>query len=174
VGLVIAGAAFSVAVIGEQQLMPLARQPVERASFYDRVYGVDPAAESLPEEEGVLVHTGYGLGSIDYTSYYPLLGPTQERLVALLDADTTRGSRTTVVRRMRRHGLRYAYVQAVPRFRDEVERLFRRPEFRLVHTSAIVRGERIGVRRTAFRHAVHAEADTGIRRYLFRLVRPDT
>jgi hypothetical protein len=174
VGLVIAGAAFSVAVIGEQQLVPLARQPVERASFYDRVYGVDPAAQSLPEEEGLLVHTGYGLGPIDYTIYYPLLGPAQERLVALLDADTTRGSRTTVVRRMRRHGLRYAYVQAVPRFRDEVERLFSRPEFRLVHTSAIVRGERIGVRRTAFRHAVPAEADTGIRRYLFRLVRPDT
>lgn len=171
VGLVIAAAAFSVAVTSEQQIVPLARQPVERAAFYDRVYGVDPAAESLPEEQGLLLHTGYGLGTIDYASYYPLLGRSQERLVVQLDAYTARGSTEAVVGRMRRHGLRYAYVQAVPRFRRVVERVFSEPDFQLVHVSTIVRGERLGVRRTAFRRARREEADGGVRRYLFRLVR---
>jgi hypothetical protein len=166
----VAAAAFSVAVVVDQQIVPLGRQPVERAAFYDRVYGVDPATQALPDSQGVLILTGYGLASIDYTSYYPLLGRSHERLVALLDADDADGSRATVVRRMRRNGIRYAYVQALPRFRDDVERLFRRPEFELVHRSAIVRGERLGVRRTAYRPASGAEAGRAVRRYLFRLV----
>jgi len=170
-GLAIVAAAFTVAVTVDQQILPLARQPVERAAFYNRVYGVDPVVESLPEGEGVLLHTGYGLGSIDYASYYPLLGPSQERLVVQLDADVARGSRAAVVQRMRQHGLRYAYVQALPGQRREVERLFSRPDFSLVHASTIVRGERLGVRRTAFRPASRREAEGGIRRYLFRLVR---
>jgi len=170
-GLAIAAAAFTVAVTLDQQVVPLGRQSVDRAEFYDRVYGVDPAAESLPEDEGLLLHTGYGLGSIDYASYYPLLGPSQERLVVQLDAGVARGSRAAVVERMRRHGLRYAYVEAVPRHRREVERLFGRPDFQLVHASTIVPGERMGVRRTAFRRASRDEADRGVRRYLFRLVR---
>jgi hypothetical protein len=170
-GLAIAAAAFTVAVTVDQQVVPLGRQSVDRGEFYDRVYGVDPAAESLPEEEGLLLHTGYGLGSIDYASYYPLLGPSQERLVVQLDADTARGSRSTVVQRMRAHGLRYAYVQALPRHRREVERVFGQPDFELVHASTIVPGERIGVRRTAFRRAHGEEAGGAVRRYLFRLVR---
>jgi hypothetical protein len=72
---------------------------------------------------------------------------------------------------MESRGLRYAYVQALPRFRDDVERVFRRPDFELVHTSAIVRGERFGVRRTTFRRATAAEAGKAVRRYLFRLSR---
>lgn len=171
-GLVVVAAAFSVAVTTDQQIVPLARQPVERAAFYDRVYGVDPVALSLPEEEGVLGQTGYGLGPIDYTSYYPLLGESQERLVVQLDADAIRGSTATVVNEMRRHGIRYAYVQAVPRFREEVERLYAPPVFRLVRSSAIVRGERMGVRRTLFRAAGPGETSEGVRRYLFRLVSP--
>lgn len=170
-GLVVLAAAFSVAVIAEQQIVPLARQPVARADFYDRVYGVDPVAESLPEREGLLLHTGYGLGPIDYASYYPLLGPSQKRLVVQLDADVARGSTAAVVDRMRRHGLRYAYVQALPRFRRDVERLFAEPSFQLVHASTVVSGERFGVRRTTFRPASREEAGGGVRRYLFRLER---
>jgi hypothetical protein len=169
-GLVIAAAAFSIAVTAEQQIVPLARQPVERAAFYDRVYGVDPVAQSLPEEEGVLVVTGYGHPPIDYTSYYPMLGPSQERLVPLLDFDPAQGSTDAVISRMNAHGVRYAYVQARPAFRDEVERLFPRTKFRLVHESTIVPGERLGVRRTAYRPATPDEADDGIRRYLFELL----
>jgi hypothetical protein len=168
-GLVIAAAGFSIAVTGEQQIVPLARQPVERAAFYDRVYGVDPVAQALPENEGVLVVTGYGYAPVDYTSYYPMLGPSQERLVSLFDADPAGDSTATVVSTMERHGLRYAYVQTLPAFRDEVARLFQRPEFQLVHESRIVPGERLGVRRTAYRPASPDEADDGIRRYLFAL-----
>ncbi|HKP21650.1 MAG TPA: hypothetical protein VJT68_09040 [Thermoleophilaceae bacterium] len=169
VAVVIAAALFSVAVTIDQQILPFGRQPVERAAFYDRVYGVDPAAQALPEGDGILIHTGYGLASIDYTSYYPLLGRSHEREVALLDAEDARGSRAAVIARMRERGTRYAYVQALPRFRDDVARLFRRPEFELVHRSAIVRGDRIGVRRTEYRPARGAEAREAVRRYLFRL-----
>jgi len=169
-GLVIAAAAFSVAVVVDQQIVPFGRQPVERAAFYDRVYGVDPAAQALPDSEGILIHTGYGLASIDYASYYPLLGRSHERPVALLDAEDAHGSTAAVIARMRRNDLRYAYVQALPRFRDDVDRLFRSPEFELVHRSAIVRGERLGVRRTGYRPASGAEAEGAVSRYLFRLV----
>jgi hypothetical protein len=172
-GLVICAAAFSIAVTAEQQIVPLARQPVERAAFYDRVYGVDPEAQSLPEEEPVLIVTGYGHAPIDYTSYYAMLGPAQERLVPLLDFDPAQGSTDMLVSRMEAHGARYAYVQARPAFRDEVEHLFPSTEFRLVHESAIVPGERLGVRRTAYRPATPDEADEGIRRYLFELFEPD-
>jgi hypothetical protein len=75
-----------------------------------------------------------------------------------------------VISRMNAHGVRYAYVQARPAFRDEVERLFPRTKFRLVHESTIVPGERLGVRRTAYRPATPDEADDGIRRYLFELL----
>jgi hypothetical protein len=169
-GLVIGAAAFSIAVTAEQQIVPLARQPVERTAFYDRVYGVDPAAQALPEDEGVLVVTGYGHPPIDYTSYYPMLGPSQERLVPLLDFDSGQGSTDTLISRMEVNGVRYAYVQARPAFRDEVERLFPPSKFRLVHESTIVPGERLGVRRTAYRPATGDEADEGFRRYLFELL----
>jgi hypothetical protein len=174
-GLVIAAAAFTIAVTADQQIVPLAREPVDRAAFYDRVYGVDPAAESLPEEKGVLVVTGLGYAPIDYVSYYPMLGPSQERLVTLLDVDPNdpdHPSADTVVARMERYGLRYAYVQALPTHRDVLEQLFPQPEFRLVHESTIVPGERLGVRRTAYRPAAPAEEGGGIRRYLFKLVAP--
>jgi hypothetical protein len=167
-GLVVAAAAFSVAVVADQQLVPLARQPVERAAFYDRVYAVDPSIESLPESEGILLHTGWGFGPVDYASLYPLLGRSQERLVVQLDADVTRGSAAAVVERMRAHGVRYVYVQALPEHRRAVERLFRRPRFELVRSSAVVQGERFGVRRRLFRPAAPGE-DGAVRRYLFRL-----
>ncbi len=170
-GLLVVAAVFTAAVTIDQQIVPLGRQSVDRAEFYDRVYGVDPVAVSLPEDEGLLMHTGYGSASIDYASYYPLLGPSQERLVAQLDADVARGSRAEVVERMRRNGIRYVYVQATREHRREVERLFSAPDFELVHASTIVPGERIGVRRTAFRRATREEAGVGVRRYLFRLVR---
>jgi hypothetical protein len=173
-GLVVCAAAFSIAVTAEQQIVPLARQPVERAAFYDSVYGVDPEAQSLPEDEPVLVVTGYGHPPIDYTSYYAMLGPSQDRLVPLLDFDPAQGSTKTLISRMEAHGVRYAYVQALPAFRDEVKRLFPPTRFRLVRESAIVPGERLGVRRTAYRPATPAEADESIRRYLFELRAPDS
>jgi hypothetical protein len=172
-GLVVVAAAFSIAVTADQQIVPLAREPVERAAFYDRVYGVDPALESLPEEEGVLVLTGYGHEPIDYTSYYPALGPSQERLVPLLAVDPARTSTETVIARMERHGVRYAYVQALATYRDEVEQLFGSPEFRILAESTVVPGERLGVRRTEYRPATPPEENEEIRRYLFELVSPD-
>jgi hypothetical protein len=168
--LVVVAAAFTIAVTADQQVVPLAREPVERAAFYDRVYGVDPTVDSLPEEEGVLVVTGLGHAPIDYTSYYPMLGPSQERLVPLLAVDPARPSPEAVISRMERYGVRYAYLQALPAYRDVVERLFPRPQFRLVHESTIVPGERLGVRRTAYRPAAPDEESRAIRRYLFELV----
>jgi hypothetical protein len=167
--LVLAAAAFSVAVTLDQQVLPLARQPVDRAAFYDRVYGVDPVAQSLPEDEGVLVLTGFGHGPVDYTSYYPMLGPSQDRHVLLLDADTAEGDTGVVVNRMKEGEVEYAYVQVTPEFRKDARELFARHQFELVHRSAFVLGERIGVRRTLYRPATGAEGPEAIRRYVFRL-----
>lgn len=162
-------AVLGVALTIEQGVLPLARQPVSRSAFYDRVWGVDPAALALPEREGVLLVTGFGLGRIDYVPTYPLLGPRQRRMVVPLDASDIRGSREVIVRRMHRAGLRYAYVAPIPAYHAEVARLFAPPRFELVRASAIVPGAPLGARRTVFRRAKGSEADSAIRRLLYRL-----
>jgi hypothetical protein len=166
--LIAIAALFSALLTIEQGVVPLARQPVARALFYDRVWGVDPTVLSLPEDDGVLLVTGFGLPRIDYTSAYPLLGPLQRRLVVPLDSSEIGGLRSAIVERMQTAGVEYAYVTAIPRYRREVSRLFAGSDFELVHESAIVEGAPLGARRTVFRRAAHEDSDV-IRRLLYRL-----
>lgn len=152
----------------DQTIVPLARQPVDRSSFYDRVWGVDPAAMSLPEHVPLLLVTGYGVPRLDYAATYPLMGPTAVRRLVELNADVIGGSRAVVLAHLRAARIHYAYVTAVPEHRMEVERIFTRPPFRLVHASAIVAAEHLGARRQVFRSAaVGGVAD--VARYLVEI-----
>jgi hypothetical protein len=160
-------AVFSVVLSFDQAIVPLARQPVDRAGFYDRLWAVDPTVESLPEREAMLQVTGYGNGRVDYASTYPLLGPTQHRPLVPLDSSVIHGSRAVVLRRMRATGVRYAYVTAVADTRSDVRHLFAAPAFRLVHSSTVVEAERIGARRHLFRPAARLVGSRAIYRYLF-------
>jgi hypothetical protein len=167
--IIVGAALFSVIESFDQAILPLARLPTDRSEFYDRVWAVDPVAVSLPERDGLLQVTGYGLGRVDYASTYPLLGRSQHRRLVPLDASGIRGSQATVVQTMKAAGIRYAYVAALAESRREVEQLFARPTFRLLHFSAVVPGELIGARRNLFRPAPRADVAGEIYRYMFEL-----
>jgi hypothetical protein len=141
-----AGAVFSALVTADQVLLPLARQPTGRWEFYDQVWGLDSLVATMPEREGMLLHTGFA--NYTYPTYYPLLGPSFGRLVVPVDVDTPADS---IVARMRRAGVRYAYVAALPKARELVESLYDPAHFELVHVSTVDDGWRAGTRRYLFR-----------------------
>ena len=164
--LLAAAAIFSALVTFDQALLPLARQPTGRAEFYDRVWGVDPIVVSLPEQDGLLHHTGFGPPKSDYAAYYPLLGPARTRVVIPVDGEVTTGS---IVANMRGASIRYAYVSALPEARATVEAIYDPAQFELVHVSQVERGESSGARRSLYRSVRDADKGTGIQRYLYRL-----
>jgi hypothetical protein len=145
-GLVAAAAIFSALVTFDQALLPMARQPTARLEFYDRVWGVDPLVASLPETEGLLVQTGYA--NYTYPGHYPLLGPLLGRVVIPVDTEATADS---IVVTMRRAGLQYAYVTALPEFQATVEAIYDGARFELVHMSMVEETWRRGTRRYLYR-----------------------
>jgi hypothetical protein len=159
-------AIFSALVTIDQALLPFARQPTDRLRFYDRVWAVDPAAVGLPEREGLVYHTGYAPGMQEYAAYYPLIGPSQRRLVLPID---TEGTTELLVGRMQAAGVRFAYVAAAPDFYDVVERIYTPGRFTLRHVSVIERGEKSGARRYLYRALPDTTGREGFRRYLFEL-----
>ena len=168
--LIVVAGLFSVALAVDQQLGPLATKPMDRGAFYDTLYAVDPVVLALPERDGVLQLTGFGLGRVDYASTYPLLGPGQRRLVIPIDSSEIGHSPAPVLRRMQQAKVRYLYVTALPSDRREVERLFSGPAFRLVHTSAVVPAGMLGARRPLFRAtATDTRATDAVWRYLYEL-----
>jgi hypothetical protein len=145
-----AAAIFSALVTLDQALRPLAREPVDRAEFYDRVWNVDSIAAGLPEREGLLSHTGFA--RLSYASDYPLLGRSLGRLLYVVDGEMPADS---IVAIMHRVGVRYAYLPAGPEAAELVPRMYPGDRFELVHRSHGA-GEKMG------------EVD----RYLFRLRGP--
>jgi hypothetical protein len=165
-GLIGAAAVFSALVTVDQALLPFARQPNTRLEFYDRVWAVDPAANSLPESEGLLYHTGFAATIPEYAAYYPLLGPSLTRLVIPVDGFY---STDRIVAQMRAAGVRYAYVAAAPEFRHAVEAIYDNAHFELVHMTTIDRGEPSGARRFLYEPVTNPSDLSSTRRYLFRL-----
>jgi hypothetical protein len=159
-------ALFSTLVTWDQGLLPFARQTNERVAFYNQVWGVDPAATSLPENEGILLNTGFAPSIFEYTAFYPLLGPHQSRLVIPLDGTH---STANIAEEMRRNGIKYAYVAASPQNQEAVEAQFNPAFFDLIHESNIVVGEQIAARRYLYRPAEQSELANATRRYLFQL-----
>jgi hypothetical protein len=134
-GAMLAGAAVvSAAVTLAQAFAPVYLGPVgtrvrlsnTRWDFYERVWDLDPAVASLPENDG-LVMTGYS-----YTGYYPLLGDSLGRLVLVEPANAPIDS---VVSRMRDTSVRYAYVTASPDSTATIEASYAAPRFSLEHVS---------------------------------------
>jgi hypothetical protein len=163
-----AAALFSAAVTLEQGLIPFARQPTDRAAFYDRVWGVDPVVSSLPVRDGMLLHTGYGPSFTDYAAYYPLVGDSLKgRRVVVVDASATGRSTTSIVATMRREHLRYAYAAVVASKRARVRALYDPRLFRLVRESGITVGEHTSARRYLYRDVPVRDAEAT--RYLFEL-----
>jgi hypothetical protein len=145
-----AAAAFSALVTLDQGLRPLARAPVGRAEFYDRVWNIDSVAAGLPSGERLLSHTGFA--RLSYAGDYPLLGPSLGRLLYVIDGDQPTDS---IVAVMRRSGIRYAYLPAGPDATGAVSRMYPTGRFELVHRSSGT-GEKLG----------------DVTRYLFRLRSP--
>ena len=145
-GLVATAAIFSALVTFDRALLRLVQEPMARFEFYDRVWGVDPLVNSRPETEGILLHTGYA--NYTYASFYPLLGPSQSRIVLPVDTEATTES---IVADMRRMSLRYAYVTASPKSRSTVEGIYDQSQFALVHVSTVNESWRSGTRRYLFR-----------------------
>jgi hypothetical protein len=164
--LVATAATFSALVTMDQALLPATRQPTARAEFYDRVWGVDPAAITLPEREGLLQNTGYASGIPEYAGYYPLLGPSQSRRVIPMD---TEGTTDLVVATMRAAHIQYAYVAASVQNHETVEAIYVPSLFELEHLSMITPGEQSGARRHLYRVTRNPSEPGAIRRYLFRL-----
>jgi hypothetical protein len=125
-----AAAVFSALVTLDQGLRPLAREPVDRAEFYDRVWNVDSVAAGLPEREGLLSHTGFA--RLSYASDYPLLGRGLGRLLYVVDGQIPADS---IVAVMRRAGVRYAYLPAGPDALELVARMYPADRFELMHRS---------------------------------------
>ena len=148
-GLFAAGAIFSTMVTIDQALLPLVREPTARLEFYDRVWGIDPLVAALPENDGIVLHTGHA--KYTYPSFYPLLGASQSRIVIPVDTEATTES---IIAVMRRAKLRYAYVTAAPASRATVERIYDRSQFELVHMSTVA----------------DDSLRNGTRRYLYRLM----
>jgi hypothetical protein len=167
-GLVAVAAVFSLALIIDQEIAPLAVQPMDRGAFYSRLFAVDPVAVTLPETDGLLQVTGFGNARVDYASTYPLLGEGQQRRLVTIDRAAIRGT-DDIVRRMEGAHMRYAYVSAVTAEQARVEALFPSTRFRLVGSSAVTVSGGIGARRPLFAPASDdASADT-VRRYLYEL-----
>jgi hypothetical protein len=145
-GVLGAAACFSALITADQALRPLALEPTARWEFYDRVWGVDSIAATLPESEGLLYHTGHA--SLSYAGDYALLGPTLGRVLASVDSVLPTDS---IVETMRKQGFRYAYVPAAPEAQAVVEAMYPPARFELMHVSVISTGNLSGTRRYLYR-----------------------
>jgi hypothetical protein len=141
-----AGAIFSAAVTVDQALGPAARQPTDRAEFYDRVWGVDSVAAAVPEAQAMLSHTGFA--QLSYAADYPLLGRGLQRRLVSIDGQLPTDSIITI---MRPRGIRYVYLPAAPDSQQRVEAMYPSDRFELVHSSIVADGGRRGTRRYLFR-----------------------
>ncbi len=164
--LILITAIFSISVTFDQDILTFSSQPNDRATFYDTVWGVDGFATSLPENEGLLLNTGFAPTISEYTATYPLLGPNQDRTLLPIDGvhDTA-----SIVEEMKSSGIRYAYVASSPQNVQEVRKIYNSTYFDLVHQSSIVVGGKSGARRFLYRAAMDPEQDFATQRYLFQL-----
>ena len=160
-------ALFSALVTFDQAILPLSHQPTSRAQFYDSVWAVDPFVSSLPESDSLILNTGYAPPTVpEYAAFYPLLGPSQSRLVIPIDGQP---STEAIITTMRQRRISYVYVLASPENSQSIKAKYDSKHFVLVHESAIVPGEKSGARRNLFRLATPAELPQATLRLLYKL-----
>jgi hypothetical protein len=159
---VLCAALFSASVTVDQELLLVASFPQDRAGFYDLVWGLDPALESLPESEPLVYVRGdvRNADSLDY----PLLGPFQKRLLVILPNDSADLSTEAIVQRMHSINARYAYVTVEDtNLAARLEAQFDQSRFELNHFSTV------GLVDPRCCFEVRASGDQ-VRRYLYRLL----
>jgi hypothetical protein len=144
--LLVIAAVFSAMVTLDQGLLPRVVEPVDRAQFYDEVWGVDPFVTGWNAPEPLLYNTGYA--SLSYAGDYPLLGPALARVLLTVDTDA---STQSIVSLMKHHGAHYAYVPASPAFQPVVEGKYPLDVFEVAHVSTVPSGKRAGTKRYLFR-----------------------
>jgi hypothetical protein len=150
----LAAAVFSVAVTLDQAILPRLREPLDRAAFYDDVWGIDPVVAGNRPAEPLVYNMGYA--TLSYAGDYPLLGPSRERrLFTVSPAATT----SEIVALMQRFGVDYAYVPASAESVQTVRTKYDPTRFTLEHESVISNGDRRGTRRYLFR--LRGESATG-------------
>jgi hypothetical protein len=164
--IILLSALFSIAVTFDQDILTFVQQPLNRADFYDQVWGIDASVTSLPEDEGILLNTGFAPSIHEYTATYPLLGPTQERLNILIDGEH---ATIRIVEKMKENGVQYAYVASSPENIQVVKTLYDPTFFDLVHQTSIIAGAKSGARRNLYRSADDSEQEIATQRFLFRL-----
>jgi hypothetical protein len=121
------------------------RAPSDRTGFYSEVWGIDPRLAMEDDPDAVLYNTGYA--SLSYAGDYPLLGPSQQRALYTVDVGTSAGD---ILRLMRRHGVRFAYVPATAEAMPQVTATYPPVHFDLVHQSTIESGPLAGTFRSLF------------------------
>lgn len=130
-GLLLTAALVSAAVTVDRTVAPRL-VPSGRARFYEREWGIDSTVAALPEREALFYHTGYAYRS--YAGDYPLLGPSQGRVLTVIDGVLPADS---IARLMRAAGARYAYVPASAEAAATVRAMYPPGLFDLVHQSRI-------------------------------------
>jgi hypothetical protein len=106
--LLVVTALFSAAVTLDQALLPFVREPLERSTYFNVSWGVDPAVFALGDKP-LVVQNGFAPGS--YTAYYALMGARLNRRVIALDTDATPADIAT---RMRTSGAMNLYLAINP------------------------------------------------------------
>jgi hypothetical protein len=144
--LLAAAGVFSALVTIGQALSPLAKQPTERLAYYEHVWGVDPAAIELADREPILLHTSFA--PTTYPALYPLMGRSLDTQVLTIDGEYPTEE---ILSRMRRHGVRHAYVSVAPDNEEEVRKMYDADRFEIAHVSTVAEGRRAGTRRYLFR-----------------------
>jgi hypothetical protein len=143
--LAVAGIFSALVTIG-QALLPLSKQPRERLAYYEQVWGVDPAAVEMADHEPLLLHTSFA--STTYPALYPLMGRSLTNLVLTMDSEFPTEE---IVARMRKHGVRHAYVSVAPESEAEVRKMYDPEFFDVAHVSTVTEGRRAGTHRYLFR-----------------------
>lgn len=147
-------AAASALITLTSAVAPLAAEPTDRTAFYDDVWGVLPAAMTLPASQGLLWE--YGCASTTYPAFLPILTTPQRgstlRTVVPIDC---LASATAIVDRMRETGVRYAYVMVSPELRSAVEGKHPAGDFAVEASDTIQSGRLAGTARYLF-HLVSA------------------
>jgi hypothetical protein len=139
-------AVFSVVVTLDQAILPRLHEPLDRASFYDDVWGIDPVVAGNRPAEPLVYNMGYA--PLSYAGDYPLLGPSRERRLFTVSPAATTGE---IVALMERFGVHYVYVPASPESDHTVRTKYDPTRFTLEHESIVTDGDRRGTRRYLFR-----------------------
>jgi hypothetical protein len=127
--------------------------PADRTTYYDRVWAIDPVAQTMMESEWLLLDDD----CVDprHRRLYPLLGPAQRRRVARIACGA---STERVEARLKEYRMQTVYAIAYASGIDALDERYPADRFELIHRST-TGGD--GVRPLIERRIYHWRAATG-------------